>query len=197
LKQKLIFTDEKIFTTNDFGHRSEWIHPGERPSSRKRCRWPEARVHVWGAIGHNFKLLVVFPLEAKEEGEGEVAFRLTGDRYTRRCLAKVVPHVLRTRSTLMQDGAGCHRSGRTYLRRKGVKFIEDWPARSPDLNPIETCWATMQTNTSVQNPNTRLGLVRAINTAWNLLPMKYVNDLCDSYTSRCAAVVKLGGRMCK
>lgn len=195
--KKVIFTDEKIFTTNDFGHRTEWVSPGERAAPRKRVRWPEARVQVWGAIGHNFRCLVIFPLLTQEEGEGNAAFRLTGDQYIRRCLSKIVPHVLATRSTLMQDGAGCHRKSKGYLESKGVSFIGDWPPRSPDLNPIETCWSVVQSNTSVQNPTSRLSLVRAVGKAWNDLPVSYVNKLCSGYKRRCQEVAALGGRMCK
>ena len=39
---------------------------------------------------------------------------------------------------LMNDNSPCHRHRdvKAYIRNSGVEFI-DWPAYSPDLNPIE------------------------------------------------------------
>ena len=45
----------------------------------------------------------------------------------------------------MQDGAPRHasRATRIELESRGIKLIF-WPAFSPDLNPIETCWNWMK-----------------------------------------------------
>jgi transposase len=42
---------------------------------------------------------------------------------------------------LVQDNAPCHRAAATkqWLHRKNVKVL-NFPARSPDLNPIEKLW---------------------------------------------------------
>ncbi len=43
---------------------------------------------------------------------------------------------------LMHDNAPCHsaRSIKAFLSETGVEFL-NWPAYSPDLNPIEKLWA--------------------------------------------------------
>lgn len=47
---------------------------------------------------------------------------------------------------LMQDGASIHRSEYTinYLTENKVKLLPNWPAYSPDINPIENVWAMLK-----------------------------------------------------
>lgn len=53
------FSDEKIFDTNHHGHRQAWIPAGTSPKGRLVSRWPN-RVHVWGCVGDNFRMLLLF-----------------------------------------------------------------------------------------------------------------------------------------
>ena len=195
---KLVFSDEKIFCTNDYSQRSEWVMDGETAMPRLRQRWPQGRVHVWGAIGIKWKLLVVLPETQKVEDEKPAPYRLTAQKYVRKCLAAAANHLIANKILYQQDGAGCHRGAKKYLRSKGIRFIEDWPARSPDLSPIENLWEDMQTRVStIHAPRSRTELIAAIKVEWEKITNATLEKYIESFPKRCRRVVELGGAMCQ
>ena len=53
----------------------------------------------------------------------------------------------------MQNNAPCHtaKSVKTFLSEEDVTVIE-WPAESPDMNPIENVWKLQQKRPKENNP---------------------------------------------
>jgi transposase len=99
---------------------------------------------------------------------------------------------------LQQDGAKAHTAKRTlaYLGRKGVALLESWPARSPDLNPIETLWAILQRRVSKRFPTTYQELVVAVEAELRQLrdnELDSVTRLCATFRTRCRDVAAKGG----
>ena len=72
---------------------------------------------------------------------------------------------------LMQDNASPHTAKvtKTFLRTKGVKVLDKWPAHSPDLNPIEDIWAIMKPKVRKLKPRTINDLGAAIHEVYGKL----------------------------
>lgn len=191
--KRIVFSDEKVFTTNDEGSRTQWVTKGVRPTPRLKMRWPAGRVMVWAAIGFNFRKIVVLP---NVVGADRNHFRLTADSYVRKCLATVVPFLQQTGRTFQQDGAACHTAATTlkYLEGKGVKVMQT-PPRSPDMNPIENLWATMARKVTLCAPTNRAELVDAVQKVWAELDASMINNLVSSFHTRCVRVFENNGAM--
>ena len=117
---------------------------------------------------------------------------MNADRY-KRVLQEEMKHL--GGRIFQQDGASCHTAKKvtTYIASKNVRLLENWPAYSPDLNPIETLWAWMRSAVSREHPQTEAELKKAIGTWWDNLPQGSVDKLCLSFKSRCELCIKRGG----
>ena len=89
----------------------------------------------------------------------------------------------------MQDGARCHTARETqdWLRARNVECVTGWPARSPDLNPIETLWAILQERVNRRAPRDTVELRRFLEEEWEKFDQPHVDALCDVYTRRLEA----------
>jgi len=191
----LHFSDEKLWDSNNRGYRQEWVTDRRALTQRIQTRWPSARVMVWGIIGVGFRKLVVFPTSSKSDGE-TTPFRLDGKQYVRRCLVPVSKYFQAgSQRVFQQDGAGAHQAGARYLAEKRISFIHDWPARSPDLSPIETLWSSLSVSVSAKHPTNRDELVAAIWESWNAYPQEKIDELVLSFTARIRKVIENNGLM--
>jgi hypothetical protein len=64
------------------------------------------------------------------------------------------------------------------------RVLCDWPPNSPDLSPIETCWAVLKRAVFVQKPQTVEELKTALQSAWAGIPQHRLDHLCRSFRSR-------------
>lgn len=98
---------------------------------------------------------------------------------------------------LQQDNTSIHTSSatRAFFVQHGVRVIT-WPARSPDLNPIENVWGHMvnQVYANGRCYSNKEELKEAISRAWDDLPSAYLARLIASMNKRCVAVLNLKGR---
>ena len=71
----------------------------------------------------------------------------------------------------------------------------DWPAQSPDLNPIEHLWWHLKKrlNAYEEEPNGMQELWERVEREWNAIPVQVCVDLIESMPRRIAAVLKARG----
>ena len=68
----------------------------------------------------------------------------------------------------------------------------EWPARSPDLNPIEHAWDMLQTAVSSRpvQPASVQELRQALLEKWDQIPQYKIRRLISSMRRRCQAVIE-------
>ncbi|MBW0576537.1 hypothetical protein O181_116252 [Austropuccinia psidii MF-1] len=96
---------------------------------------------------------------------------------------------------LMEDNAPIHtaRASTNWRNRHDIQKL-NWPAHSPDLNPIENIWKTMKSQISkLYQPQTVDELRHAINAAWTKFHVNLLNDLLYSMPRRMAMVIQMNG----
>jgi transposase len=160
----------------------------------ERNDWGGPSIMVWSGIGLNVKLgPVIFQNLGPRRGN-----EVTAARYIDQVLRPhVVPHFARHQNkTSQQDNARAHtaRATRDFLQQNNVNVM-NWPALSPDLNPIEHLWDEIQNrlNEETPSPTTAAELSVAFQRVWALIPMAFINRLVNSMYRRCAAVINAGG----
>ncbi|GFV50823.1 transposable element Tc3 transposase [Trichonephila clavipes] len=73
--------------------------------------------------------------------------------------------------------------------------LNEWPANSPDLNPIEHVWDMLgrEIVELLHPPRFVTKLKRALQEAWNRLSPQLIHHLIASMVNRCAACLAVGG----
>jgi hypothetical protein len=61
----------------------------------------------------------------------------------------------------------------------------DWPAQSPDLNPIENLWSLLDRHLSNRKCNSEAVLFQSLKEEWNNIPLDLLDRLIGSMHDRC------------
>lgn len=99
------------------------------------------------------------------------------------------------RLILMEDGAPVHRSRATNLWKEvlGMQKLQ-WPANSPDLNPIENVWKQCKDRVQIMHrPKNKEEMWTSVNAAWEDISQETLCKLISTMPERMQAVVEAKG----
>ncbi|GFU85254.1 transposable element Tcb2 transposase [Trichonephila clavipes] len=121
---------------------------------------------------------------------------------TRYCNEILLPYVRLFRGAMglqflfMDDNAPCHRTvaAEQLLESEDIERM-DWPARSPDLNPIEHVWDFLGRRLAARTlpPVTIRELRLALQDEWAAMPLQLIDTLILSMGRRCETCLALRG----
>ncbi|UYV80547.1 hypothetical protein LAZ67_19000535 [Cordylochernes scorpioides] len=189
----VLFSDESRFSLNTDSRRVFiWREPGNRyhPSNiREIYSFRGGSILVWAGISSSRRT----PLHIFSGGT------LTAQRYRDEILE---PYLRPYRDQigynliLMDDNARPHRARlvNEYLQSENIRRM-DWPARSPDLNPIEHVWDALGRRIGARHlsPRTLVELRTALLEKWGLLPLDLLQSLVNSMRARCETLIAVRG----
>lgn len=97
---------------------------------------------------------------------------------------------------LQEDNATCHKSkySEKWKQEHQIKCI-DWPANSPDINPIENAWGLMKTILAGEKFKNVEDWKKIIESIWDNFTEEYMLALVDSMPGRLEAVIKSNGKV--
>lgn len=189
----VLFSDESRMTLyGSDGRRNVMRRPGERYAQcciRETVSYGGGSLMFWGGISLTARTDLVFIRRGA----------LTAPRYITEILEDhVVPFAgyIGENFELMHDNARPHvaRIVTQYLEEVGIRVMQ-WPARSPDLNPIEHIWDTLKQKVRARDPapTTLEDLETAIREEWDRIPQESIKILIRSLKRRMQAVIRARG----
>ena len=186
----VLFTDESRFHLSTCDRRVRvWRAPGERYAQCNIVefdRYGCGSIMVWGGICFDGRTeLYVVP-------HGRMNARTNRDNVLEPIVRPFAGAVSQN-FILMQDNARPH-TARICLDNEGIAVL-DWPARSPDLNPIEHLWDMLYRRVSRGNnpPEDVTELRNRLIQEWQEIPQNDVRELIQSMSRRCAECMQARG----
>ena len=193
----ICFSDESSFeigiTTTPPWVRRKHGQAYESRNLKPTFKSGRSSVGIWGAISLDFKSeLAIIPHGKK----------MNSKRYILQILNKKAhpfyEKVMEDRGDAIwqEDGARYHTSGMTRRHHAALRMILlEWPAQSPDLNPIEHVWHLMQLRiskrrhriTSIQE------MEQVLQKEWDNLGPKDWHKIISSFQARCKEVIRNKG----
>lgn len=196
----LIFSDEKLFKLqephNPQNDRVYAASMSEIPANKIGVERFQnvSSVMVWGAISKKGKLPLLFI---------DKGVKINAAFYLKNVLQDhLLPEAKKLYGDVtwcfQQDSAPAHAAKmvQNWCRENLPSFIssEEWPASSPDLNPLDFCIWGYMLDKMKDLKNVKLDQFREILTrTWNEIPDEVVRAACDEFPKRLRRIHKCSG----
>ena len=189
---KVLFSDESPFSVRCKRARRIWVTPKEG-LSYKNCQATVKhgkKINVWGCFA--------------ADGVGNLC-QVNGILEQKQYRDILLKHMIPSAGKLFdvangekwifqQDNDPKHTADLTEEWFYGFRVtVLDWPAQSPDLNPIENLWSELDRRLKDRKTNTKEDLFRVLEEGWNNLPKEYLKKLVESMPRRIKACIKNKG----
>ncbi|KAF0749378.1 hypothetical protein AaE_007060, partial [Aphanomyces astaci] len=185
----VVFSDEKKFNLDGpDGLKYYWHDLRKEKTIFSKRQSGGGSVMVWGAFSAKGKTTLAI-LEGTRDSAAYVEtlsdhlFPYIDYHFGRECI-------------FQQDNASIHGSTETkeFLEAHNVRVME-WPAKSPDLNPIENMWGVLARAVYAHGRQfaSKTDLIAAILKAWDEIGQDLIEKLLRSMQKRCISVLELEG----
>lgn len=188
----VLWSDESPFQLRFHQRSRVWVHPTERflPEALTGTVKHEVKINVWGC----FTAHGVGNLHRIHGNMNRHMYKDILQTQLVPSVNKLFPGNLKNKFIFQQDNDPKHtaRIVKTWLK-KNMSNVMDWPAQSPDLNPIENLWAILDKRLASRKPKNEEELFETLQEGWNNLDKALLTKLADSMPRRCEAVIKNKG----
>lgn len=179
----VLWSDEKMWQLDSTGQ-VHWVKKGA-PRPTREVKVITASVMVWGCVWWSGKTELCICEQ-----------NIDADYYINILINYLLPYIPDSnRYKFQQDNARPHTAKKTksWLANFGVNLLEDWPADSPDINPIEHVWSWMKTYVSKEGPTDKASLIKAIEAAWDEIPQSVIQSYIGRLNNVCQQIIAAGG----
>jgi hypothetical protein len=148
-------------------------------------KFGEGGITVWGCFSWNgLGPLIILHRNINTEGYKDILTR---------CTLSTVNQFGDDRCLYQHENSPCHKSRSVREWFSNSKVLEmDWPAQSPDLNPIEHLWDELECRlcSRPQRPTLLTVLATGLQEEWGAIPPETFRHLVESLPGRVRAVIK-------